>query len=143
MSSVESKMAQAQPKSVNVEQEVQQLKKKVENMYLPQHLEHMMRKVGVIETSLSRTEHSMHLCYSVVFFTLFLVTVFIVVLAYALWRLGVFHEVFPGVFGRVSHIIHRPRYRPKSRRRVTPMKPSFSADEALLMPTHVYSSDSE
>jgi hypothetical protein len=138
--------------------DVEDLKSTVAHLYIPKHLETMMRKVGSIEQNVLKAHESMVTCYYVTFFIVILFVICTFAAVFILWRMNYFKFLLRhNKFGRYT----RPRscyscWRPWKKNYTTQaesqMKASFSSPELMtecktprppIMRENEMSSDSE
>jgi len=120
-----------------LQRDMQQVKSLLSNLYVPKHLDLMMKKIGNIEQSTIKAQESMSTCYMITFVMVFLFTILLLGVAYIMWRMNYFKFLArQNIFRRYS----RPRscyscYRPwkakGARVTETVSKGSFSSPELM------------
>jgi hypothetical protein len=73
--------------STSLEQEVENLKKIVSDLYIPKHLETMMQKVGKIEKNSQNAMITSRSCYTVLILIAILFSIIVFILIFGLWKL--------------------------------------------------------
>jgi len=138
--------------------DVEDLKSTVAHLYIPKHLEAMMKKVGNIEQNVAKAHDSMMTCYYITFFIVILFVIFTFGVVYVLWRMNYFkfllrHNKF-GHYARPKSCIScfRPWKKNYTTQADSLMKKSFSSPELMtecktprppIMRENEMSSDSE
>ena len=74
--------------STSLEQEVENLKKIVSDLYIPKHLETMMQKIGKIEKNSQNAMITSRSCYTVLILIAILFAIIVFILIYGLLKLG-------------------------------------------------------
>lgn len=114
--------------------EVENLKAYLSNLYVPKHMDSMLKKVGHIEWGVQRAQESMSTCYHITLFLVFLFVLILLGLVYVMWRFNYFKFLCrQNRFGRYQkprtcYACYRP-WRGRASRQAEPKKGHFSAPE--------------
>lgn len=116
--------------------EVANIKSYLSSLYVPKHMDSMLKKVGHIEMGVQRVQESMATCYNITFFLVFLFLLILLGLVYMLWRRNYFkflsrHNLFQRYRRPKScYACYRP-WRKAQQRHTSVAKGSFSSPELM------------
>lgn len=123
----------------SIRDEISNIKTLLSKMYVPNHFDSMMRKVGRMERDVAKAQQHMANCYNAVFFNFFVFTLFVVGVVYIMWRMDYFKFLFrQNVWKRFKapkrcYACYRPwKRRLRSRYQHSFVKSSMSAPEFQL-----------
>lgn len=125
--------------AVNLEdlnRKVTNLESYLSNLYVPKHMDSMLKKVGNIEMGVQRAQESMATCYNITFFLVFVFLLLLLGVVYLLWRLNYFKFLTrQNLFRRYTrpkscYACYRP-WRKSAQRRTDMTKGSFSSPELM------------
>lgn len=117
--------------------EVANLKSYLSSLYVPKHIDNMVKKVGHIELGVQRVQESMATCYNITFFLVFLFLLILLGVVYVLWRMNYFKFLSrQNLFRRYRrpsscYACYRPWRKSTQRHHTAVAKGSFSSPELM------------